>query len=400
MTTTVDRPPRGLGLVADDLTGAADSGVAFAQHGWRVVLHLHPERVSGSLVGDPTSPPTVIALTTGTRALDNDTAAETTARAIDTLCVAGIDRLYLKIDSTVRGSVAGQITGALRAWTGQDRRIASAVICPAFPEQHRTVYQGRVLVNGIPLEQTPTANDPVAPRSTGDLTTILPDARCGTSGQIGTVSRLILDAATDADLDHIAAALSTSGPETVMVGSGGLAAALARRWSLTDPAPSPATAGAARVLVAVSSLHPVTADQLVHLRNSPLASLADVLTTSTVEMMSPTRAAADLAARVEDAVAGQGYGAIVAVGGDGAAAILARLAADRIIIDGAISTGCPTGLVIGGGADGLRLVTKSGGFGDSATLTTVITRLRADSGAENRSVPDPADPRLSHEDVR
>ena len=188
----------------------------------------------------------MIAVTTGTRALDNDTAAETTARAIDTLCVAGIDRLYLKIDSTVRGSVAGQITGALRAWTGQDRRIASAVICPAFPEQHRTVYQGRVLVNGIPLEQTPTANDPVTPRSTGDLTTILPDARCGTSGQIGTVSRLILDAATDADLDHIAAALSASGPETVMVGSGGLAAALARRWSLTDPAPAPATAGAGK----------------------------------------------------------------------------------------------------------------------------------------------------------
>jgi uncharacterized protein YgbK (DUF1537 family) len=400
MTTPLNRPPRVLGLVADDLTGAGDSAVAFAQHGWDVILHLHPERVSGSLVGDPTSPPTVIAVSTGTRALDDHTAAETTARAIDALRGAGIDRLYLKIDSTVRGSVTGQLTGALRAWTRPDRGIASAVICPAFPQQHRTVYQGRVLVNDIPLEQTPAADDPVTPRTTGELTRILPGARCGTTAQIGIVSPLILDAATDADLDHIAAELSTSGPETVMVGSGGLAAALARLWSLTDPRPAPATVSTTRVLIAVSSLHPVTAAQVAHLRHSPLASLVDVLTTSTTGIMAPTRAAADLADRVEDAVAGQNYGAIVAVGGDGAAAILARLGADHVVIDGAISGGCPTGVVIGGAADGLRLVTKSGGFGDHATLTTITTRLRADSGAENRSVPDPADPRLTQKDLQ
>jgi uncharacterized protein YgbK (DUF1537 family) len=32
--------PRVLGLVADDLTGAADSAVGFAEHGWRVELAL------------------------------------------------------------------------------------------------------------------------------------------------------------------------------------------------------------------------------------------------------------------------------------------------------------------------------------------------------------------------
>ena len=57
--------------------------------------------------------------------------------------------------------------------------------------------------------------------------------------------------------------------------------------------------------------------------------------------------------------------ALVLVGGDGAAAVLDRLDADGITIDGAIVPGCPTGIVVGGPADGLRLVTKSGGFGDA-----------------------------------
>ena len=67
------------------------------------------------------------------------------------------------------------------------------------------------------------------------------------------------------------------------------------------------------------------------------------------------------------------------VGGDGAAAILDCVGADRIAIDGAIVAGCPSGIVHGGAADGLRLVTKSGGFGDPDTLATITTRLRAGS---------------------
>ena len=53
------------------------------------------------------------------------------------------------------------------------------------------------------------------------------------------------------------------------------------------------------------------------------------------------------------------------------------VAADSIAIDGAIIPGCPTGIVGGGAADGLRLVTKSGGFGDHDALTDITDRLRA-----------------------
>ncbi|HZA72309.1 MAG TPA: nucleotide-binding domain containing protein [Propionibacteriaceae bacterium] len=94
-------------------------------------------------------------------------------------------------------------------------------------------------------------------------------------------------------------------------------------------------------------------------------------------MATPSAAAAALAARVSSALADPTYGALIIVGGDGAAAILAQLSTERILIDGAVSGGCPTGIVVGGTADGLRLVTKSGGFGTPDTLATITARLRA-----------------------
>ena len=77
-----------------------------------------------------------------------------------------------------------------------------------------------------------------------------------------------------------------------------------------------------------------------------------------------------------DALADRPYAALVIVGGDGAAAILTGVGADSIAVDGAIIPGCPTGILAGGPAEGLRVVTKSGGFGAENALTEITSRLR------------------------
>ncbi len=371
--------PRVLGLVADDLTGAADSAAGFAEQGWTVVLCLDLDAL-----GAPPQPgsgtPTVLAVSTGVRAWGDGAATEATARAVHALAARGAERLYVKVDSTVRGSVAGQVEGALSAWS-RSHPGASAVLCPAFPGQHRTVVEGAVLVGGVPVHQTAAGVDPLTPRTISDLTAIVPGAVRGAVAQSGQVRRLVVDAATDDDLDALAAELAGAGPEVVMVGSGGLAAALGRAWSHPRVATAEATAVGGRLLLAVSSRHPVTAAQLLHLDTHPLADHADVLTTRSEPMTSPAAAAADLAERVADALRSQAYDALVLVGGDGAAAVLTRLAVDRILVDGSIEGGCPTGRVDGGPAHGLRVVTKSGGFGEPATLATILGRIR-------RSAPD------------
>jgi uncharacterized protein YgbK (DUF1537 family) len=379
--------PAVLGLVADDLTGAGDAAVGFAEAGWAALLALRWPHLSPSAARGPR----VLAVSTGSRAAPDDEAADRTARAVDAVVAAGAERLYLKIDSTVRGSVAGQVDGALRAWSAV-HPDARAVICPAFPAHLRTVVGGQVLVAGGPLAGSAAAQDPVTPRVSGDLTEVFPGAfrhpatdRSGladVSGPPG--SRLIVDAHGDPDLDQLAAGLDGAGPTLVMVGSGGLAAALGRRWSQPVPR-AEARSVHGRVLVAVSSLHPATAAQLEQLRSGPSAAVVEVLTT-VAETTSPAAAAAELAVRVRAALAGGRYEALVVVGGDGAAAVLAELAADGVEIDGAVVPGCPTGVVAGGPADGLRLVTRSGGFGSVAGLDQIIRRLRTTR----------ADPRTDH----
>ena len=373
-------PPRVLGLVADDLTGAGDSASGFADRGWKVVLHLGS---TGVTVPDPATP-TVLAVTTGSRAMANDAAARATAAAVGALAAVGAERLYLKIDSTVRGSVLGQLEGALGAWSRRYPK-AGAVICPAFPAQRRTVVGGQVLVDGVPVGQSAAAADPVTPRRISDLTGIFAGAVPGRVGD--RVPRLILDAATDADLDRIGTRLAGAGPELILVGSGGLAAALSRAWAPAGaPRRSPVTRG--RILIAISSLHPVTADQVGRL--DPAVGI-DLLTTAARTVV-PTAAAAELADRVATALREQDYGALVVVGGDGAAAILARLGAEHITIDGSIVGGCPTGIIRGGAADRLRLVTKSGGFGDPRTLETITSRLRAGFRSDDEdAAPRPVD---------
>ncbi|MGI3784956.1 MAG: four-carbon acid sugar kinase family protein [Janthinobacterium lividum] len=372
--------PAVLGLVADDLTGAGDAAVGFAEVGWTAVLALRPSRLSRP----GTQVPTVVAVSTGCRAAPDDEAAERTAHAVEAVLAAGAERLYLKIDSTVRGSVAGQVDGALSAWS-HVHPDALAVICPAFPGQLRTVVDGQVLVAGASLAASAAAHDPVTPRTSGDLTQVFPGAvrRAGAelSGPPG--SRLVVDARGDPDLDQLAVRLDRAGPALVVVGSGGLAAALGRVWPHPHPLPPPRSSRSSRspwnvhgrVLVAVSSLHPVSAAQLVRLHGGQHATDVDVLTTAT-ELSSPAAAAAALALRVGSALADGRYQALVLVGGDGAAAILEGLAADGVEIDGAVVPGCPTGLVSGGRADGLRVVTKSGGFGGPAAVEQIVRTLR------------------------
>jgi uncharacterized protein YgbK (DUF1537 family) len=157
------------------------------------------------------------------------------------------------------------------------------------------------------------------------------------------------------------------------------------------------TAVVGRALVAVSSLHPVTASQLNHLGTSQAADEVDVLTTSTEMTATPLEAATELADRVADALDSRAYDALILVGGDGAAAILTRLAVDRIVVDGTIDGCCPTGIINGGPADGLRLVTKSGGFGDPTTLATVLSRLRPASAHPRPNRQDEANQSLEKE---
>jgi D-threonate/D-erythronate kinase len=352
-----------LGLVADDLTGAGDASVQFAKRGWYTLLtlevRLKPDITDG----------TVLAVTTDCRALGNKPAETRTADAVTSLMNAGVDRLFLKIDSTMRGSVPGQVAGALAAWRTR-YPDARAVVCPAYPAMGRTVESNLLLVQGEPVERTSFGRDPMTPVRTSDMAALLPG-----SSHIG-----VVDAATNADLISIAASISAAGPSVIAVGSGGLADALAATWCQHPSLRAIAVSDIIhkkqnpRILLQVSSLNPVSHAQVARLKGR----FPEVVVLLPPAERGDSAAVAECLAReFAQQVEREQWDILGLIGGDGARETLAQLGASGIRIVDSLLEGVPLGLVEGGQADGMPVVTKAGGFGAEDALVRIVERMKA-----------------------
>jgi uncharacterized protein YgbK (DUF1537 family) len=405
-----------VGVVADDLTGAGDCVVQFARAGWRSHLVLGTEPPAGER--------RAVAVVTDARPLDDAAAARATAHAVRGLVTAGAGRLYVKIDSTMRGSVAAQVAGALTAWRAE-HPAAFAVVCPSYPALGRTVRDGVLRVDGTPVARSAAGRDPVTPVRESDLTRLLPGAvrvpsgddakafaaRLADAGRDG--ATVVVDATEDAELEHLAAAVALLGARAVSVGSAGFAAALAPRWDADAGRRRPGPAGdlplVERVLVVLSSLHEVSlaqADELTRAEpetrilvpdtgteqagapgssGAPVPALGDQPRTVLVRTPEPTGTGREHAARTADALAGLTAAvatrsrpdALVLMGGDGARAVLARLGARSVRVTDAVAEGVPLGRIEGGPLDGTPVVTKAGGFGAPRTVVDVLENLRS-----------------------
>jgi uncharacterized protein YgbK (DUF1537 family) len=196
----------------------------------------------------------------------------------------------------------------------------------------------------------------------------------------------VVDAATDADLMHIAESISALGPSVLPVGSGGLAEAFAATLTVGGPPSQPdrrvfqtdrdliSRRKNSRILLQVSSLNPVSHAQVVRLK----AAFPDV-----VVLLPPTErgdsaaVAANLAREFAEQVAREEWDILGLVGGDGARETLARLGASGIRIVDSLVEGIPLGVVVGGDADGTPVFTKAGGFGAEDALVRCVERMTA-----------------------
>jgi uncharacterized protein YgbK (DUF1537 family) len=117
-------------------------------------------------------------------------------------------------------------------------------------------------------------------------------------------------------------------------------------------------------------------DRLLRL-DGPAQSTVDVIATSDRRAASPAEVARDFGERVAAQLLRHLYDTVVLVGGDGAAAVLDRVGATAIIVHAALAPGIPIGTITGGAAHGLRVVTKSGGFGDADSLIEIVDLLQS-----------------------
>jgi len=425
-------------VVADDLTGACDTGHEFAARGYGTRVALEPP-------GDPDGTD-VLVVDTDSRYAPAGAAAESVRAAVESHRAATV---YKKVDSTLRGNVASEVAAALAAvvergpagGNASDAAGGLAIVAPASPATGRTTACGYHLVEGTLVTGTEPGRDPEKGPASASLSDLFADvARPVDHVGIDTVASgpaavaealreragqariLTADATHEAHLSAIAAGAGRVDEPAVSVGSAGLASHVAVPDGSHGPSAVSPPADADGVLGVVGSVAPQTLAALAAVPDGAVVALDPeaavsnpegtarqaaeraretidhegraVLTAATdrsaVDRALSAGEAEGLSAReTRDRVATALAEAVAAVaradqpaglfltGGDTAVAVLDGLGTDAVALSGeAVEAGVPLGAVEGGIAHGSALVTKAGAFGGRETVVNCLARLQ------------------------
>jgi D-threonate/D-erythronate kinase len=392
-------------IIADDLTGAADTGVQLVSAGYRTAVYFRPTEVFADDLD-------AVAFDTDSRTMPAGFAAKRVVEAAH--AARGARIAYKKLDSTLRGNVAVELAAALKA-SRRDR----AIVAPAFPAAGRTTVGGTQLVHGVPVDETEMKNDPRTPVRESHLPTMLADAFSSVgaldAGKLPDPERfhrtlednecVVADARSEADLEALVRAVPD--PARVLwAGSAGLALALGRVY----PGPHAGEMGmssrpASPVLVVIGSLSgvareqlrrlvreygevavPVRAEGASELERTVVAVREALAGHACAVVHSPEQRSAsggpvlkplaEVAARLSEEELFEG---LVLTGGATAVGVARRLGASGIRLGGEVESGVPIGALIG--PTEYPVVTKAGGFGEPDTLVKAVQAL-AQSGEE------------------
>ena len=410
-------------IIADDLTGACDTGVKFRNAGWETTVVVDAAKSPGlSAVHSP-----VVAINTGTRSAAPEEALGTVEAVLRTAAASGKAFYYKKVDSVLRGNCAVELEAFFRILHSD-----FALVAPAFPATGRRMRDGVIYIGE---EATPVGTVD-AWRILGD-TTRRPRGRI----QLETVRKgvravmeraealyrqgssiLLADAWSEEDLKVLAEVAIRFAGRCIPVGSAGLAGQLAQRIMPAAPILDDGTSHhSGIVLLAVGTRHPVTVEQVSRLREkvpmhtcllevdgleqdnlearvaalvqalpaAPSSVKGVLLTTDRIyagaercsyllQQNAYNRTILDgLGLAVEQVAKRLPVACIVASGGDVAGEILRRLQLNLIRLVAEPIPGVVIGIATGEGQRQIRLATKSGGFGDPDALITLYQYLAA-----------------------
>ena len=268
-----------LGVVADDLTGAMDTAGAFAARGLPTLVSLSSDSLPGAGWD-------VLCSNTQTRNAPLPEAWKQVRSATRSLVQGGYSRLFKKIDSTLRGNVGAEVDAMM-----DESSAPYAFVVPAFPDTGRTQRDGILYVGGTPLSAAPEGKDRLSAPASSSVVELMEQQTSkpvglvslstvdeGQEGIMSAVGRLVTDGVRMVTVDAVApthivdivAALTRGFPDGLLVGSAGLAGALAKGMGQSGPERSKPTATVTPgpVLVVSGSVNPVSVAQVERLVTS------------------------------------------------------------------------------------------------------------------------------------
>ncbi len=388
-----------IGVIADDFTGASDIALTLAERGMSVAQFIGvPDGDVDSDLGAG-----VVALKSRTAPVQE--AIDQSVAACRWLRAQGAEQIILKVcstfDSTAEGNI-GPVLDALAEMLGAQ----GVIVCPAFPENGRSVYMGHLFVADKLLSESGMENHPLTPMADPDLRRVLAAQSTRAVGHIDTMvvqqggdaikaamdtaQHLITDAISDRDLFEIGKAAKGA---PLLCGGSGIALGLPANFGFSAKKPdwvgitgqgailSGSCSRATREQVArFSEIAPSfqietdlavadgydiaeIADWVMAQETAPLVySSADPETVRAAQNKHGSGRSADaieaVFSRLANALVDKGLRRLVVAGGETSGAVVTGLGAQMLHIGPRAAAGVP--LVI---CDGTALVLKSGNFG-------------------------------------
>ena len=208
-------------MIADDFTGAADSGVQMTKNGIETHIVFDADHIdeNKSYVID-----------TETRNLSGEEAYAKVKGILTSLKGKPFDHYYKKIDSTIRGNIHDELQSAIEVLEPE-----LIVFNPGNPDNGRIVMDGTLMMNGVRILNTEIVKDPLSRVKEDNLKRLLESAmhepvrhftleeiRSGKL-QLGEERILTYDLLSNGDSETIVRFVMGTGKRVLWVGSAGLA---------------------------------------------------------------------------------------------------------------------------------------------------------------------------------
>lgn len=248
-------------VIADDFTGALDTGVKFAEKGASVRV-IADYNYDFAITEDSVQ---VLVLNAETRHESKETAFARIYQIVIQARQAGISFLYKKTDSALRGNIGSELSAALAA---SGNSILHFI--PAFPQMGRTTRNGIHYVNNVPVNESVFGQDPYTPVKYAAISQIINEQSdvpvriiSDTSIIVSAESPVIAvyDTQNDSDLQALSLELYKRKQLNLLSGCAGLAEYLPEALNLTGNAPLIPKLEK-RFTIVCGSINPVTKAQL------------------------------------------------------------------------------------------------------------------------------------------
>lgn len=375
--------------IADDLTGALETGAQLAEDGIGCTVSVNGAvRDSRALV-----------VNAATRHLQVNAVATRIRSTIEATHAYGpLPNVYLKTDSTLRGPIAESIAALLTAFP--ERKVLYA---PAYPVMGRTVRNGSLFVDGVPLADTEFSRDALNPVKQSSAVGLLEGSCGGPPEQTQNLLLrpecrvVVIDGCSDDDLNDVAKHLraAQSFISVIVAGTAGFVRPWARSldWTREPPPPRPVARSG---LIVCGSCHPRSRSQVLEAVRSgfPLFVVSPgtaagvvaaafehrawaILMTDPVISGAPLEMASRCGDLVRDIVSRVTLDVLAVFGGDTALSILDALACPLAYPYGELLPGVPVARAVG--ERDYMLVTKAGGFGKQDVIEQIVKKLESGS---------------------